>query len=176
MTTHLPASEYRQVAFQRMTEYEFQTEVIRTARQLGWMVYHARPAMTSKGWRTAGQGDAAGFPDLVLARAGEVLLVELKSETGRLTGAQRRWLEAAGGEVWRPSDWDRILDALNGNHGALRDPREGEGDASAFEGGRRPDQQHPITRYCATQKEADQVAGQLRQDPAVRRVNVRRIK
>lgn len=136
MTARMPASEYRQRAMESMTEADFLSAVIRAARDRGWMVYHPRPAQTSKGWRTAGQGDAAGFPDLVLARDGRVIVAELKTETGRLTPAQESWLRASGGELWRPSSWDRIVDALNGEYGALIDPRAGEGDASAFEGTR----------------------------------------
>ena len=81
--------------------------VIELAHLRGWMVAHFRPAMTSKGWRTPLQGDA-GVPDLILARGGTVILVELKSRRGVVTPAQRGWLDAAGGLVWRPEDWDTI--------------------------------------------------------------------
>jgi hypothetical protein len=55
------------------------------------------------------QGDP-GVPDLVLARAGTVLLAELKAASGRVTAEQWAWLEAAGpcGRLWRPADWDSI--------------------------------------------------------------------
>jgi hypothetical protein len=49
-----------------------------------------------------------GFPDLVLARDGEVLFRELKTDRGRLTEAQRHSLEVLGGEVWRPNDWSEV--------------------------------------------------------------------
>ena len=50
-----------------------------------------------------------GFPDLVIAGAGGVLLREAKSETGTLSPAQAAWkwaLQAAGLNwgLWRPSD------------------------------------------------------------------------
>lgn len=54
----------------------------------------------------------AGFPDLVIVGK-RVIFVELKSERGRVSKAQRGWitdLERAGAEVhvWRPSEWDAI--------------------------------------------------------------------
>ena len=68
-------------------------------------------ARTARAWRTAVAADGAGFPDLVLAKPGRLLFVELKSENGRLSQEQARWLAALGlteraeVKVWRPSDW-----------------------------------------------------------------------
>ena len=76
-----------------MNEAQFTTIVIEMAKALGWLVYHQRPARTAKGWRTALQGHA-GFPDLVLAKDGRVIFAELKSAKGRLSDAQKGWLEA----------------------------------------------------------------------------------
>lgn len=72
----------------------------------GWKRVHVRAARTERGWRTAYEGDS-GLPDMILARAGRVLLVELKSTTGRPTVEQAAWLAAAGsnGYLWRPADW-----------------------------------------------------------------------
>ena len=96
----------------QMSEADWQEQVIAFARLRGWAVAHFRPAQTSKGWRTPVTADGAGFPDLVLVRE-RVVVVELKSETGRLSVEQRRWLialEAAHAEhyLWRPSDWPRV--------------------------------------------------------------------
>lgn len=96
-----------------MTEDEFKKRVIQTAVTYRWRVHHSRPARTSKGYRTALQGHK-GLPDLVLARNGVVLLVELKSDTGKPTADQRTWLAAAGphGRLWRPADWPEVLETL----------------------------------------------------------------
>ena len=93
------------------SETDFQNLVIELAQLRGWLVFHARPSQTGGRWSTAMQGQP-GFPDLVLARRGEVLHVELKSEKGRLTEWQKMWLEALDGECWRPSDWDQIQTRL----------------------------------------------------------------
>ena len=102
----------------RERERDFQRAVIDLARLTGWRVHHTRPALTQRGrWLTPIQGDA-GFPDLVLVRAGRVIFAELKRVGGKPTPAQRGWLEAlqacAGVEVylWTPNDWDAIIDAL----------------------------------------------------------------
>ena len=109
-----------------MTEAQFQRSVIELAQLNGWKVAHFRPAQNGKGaWRTPVAADGAGFPDLVLVRD-RVIFAELKTNTGRVSPAQREWLDAltrAGANthkaasvetvVWRPEDWHEILAALN---------------------------------------------------------------
>jgi hypothetical protein len=92
-----------------VSEAELQKAVIELARRLGWRTAHFRTSRTqSGGWATAVQGDGKGFPDLVLARNGYVLFVELKADKGRLSMDQLAWLSALTPErmlVWRPKDW-----------------------------------------------------------------------
>ena len=95
-----------------LAERAFQAQVEQLARTTSWLVYHARDSRRSE----------PGFPDVALARPPRLILAELKTEAGRLTAAQRRWLEAlkavttTEAAVWRPSDWPRIEAALV--HGA----------------------------------------------------------
>lgn len=103
------------------SETQFKDQVIDLAKLFKWKVHHDRPARTKKGWRTATQGDA-GFPDLVLARAGVVIFAELKTQVGRQTLEQKLWeqelprgaangadLQAYGGyALWRPADMREI--------------------------------------------------------------------
>ncbi|WP_051914610.1 VRR-NUC domain-containing protein [Thermorudis peleae] len=88
-------------------------------RLLGWQVYHTWISVRSP----------AGFPDLVLAKPGRpLILTELKTERGKLSPAQEAWLavlQQVPGiivRVWRPSDWDEIVAALQGA-GRLRPMR-----------------------------------------------------
>lgn len=89
----------------RLSERDMLRTVIDAARLKGWLVAHFRPALTQRGtWITAVQGDGKGFPDLVLAhpKRGKILYVELKSERGKLSVEQTRWLDVlsrAGGET-----------------------------------------------------------------------------
>lgn len=97
-------------------EKEWQRDIVRLARTLGWRVAYFRPAQTSKGWRTAVGADGAGFPDLVLVRD-RILYVELKNERGKLTVEQLEWraaIEVGGGEwhLWRPDDLDDAMKVL----------------------------------------------------------------
>jgi hypothetical protein len=114
-----------------MTEAQLQAAVIELAGLLGFMAAHFRPAQVGGRWVTAMAGNP-GFPDCVFAKAGRVILAELKAAGRSPTGEQRRWLEALGGEtsvsawdegeggvdvyVWRPSDWTsgRIERVLRG--------------------------------------------------------------
>jgi hypothetical protein len=76
------------------------TDLARTlrdgARAGGWRHVHFRPARNAAGeWRTPFSGDR-GFPDVVLARSGEVYLFELKAKGDRLREGQADWLAALG--------------------------------------------------------------------------------
>jgi hypothetical protein len=105
------AADYRR----SLTEREFQERVIARARTRGWLVHHARPCQRADGrWTTPVEGNA-GFPDLVIARDGLVLFRELKTDSGRLTPAQRHWLEVLpNAEVWRPGDWPEVEAIIDG--------------------------------------------------------------
>lgn len=90
----------------KMSEKQFQQQVVDMARALGWMAYHTHDSRRSQ----------PGFPDLVLVRE-RVVYAELKTETGKPTFEQTSWIEAlksAGAEVylWRPSDSDSIENCL----------------------------------------------------------------
>jgi hypothetical protein len=97
----------------RLSERAFQRQVIEFAQLHSWRVAHFRPGQTAHGFRTAVEGDGAGFPDLVLARAGELIFAELKTETGRVSPAQQGWLDELDGQgrevyLWRPAMWPEI--------------------------------------------------------------------
>jgi VRR-NUC domain len=97
----------------RMTENQLLDTVMQLAKFYHWQVTHFRPAWTESGWRTPLSGHK-GFPDLVLARRGIVLIVELKTEKGRVTKEQERWAEAIGDQyrLWRPRDLESIKEEL----------------------------------------------------------------
>jgi hypothetical protein len=96
-----------------LTERQFQQRIIDLARLAGWHVVHYRPAWSNRGWVTALVGDK-GCPDLILARRGQVILAELKTDKGSPIPEQRAWLAALGehGRLWRPRDWDTIATEL----------------------------------------------------------------
>lgn len=105
-----------------MTETDLLADVIELGALLGWHSAHFRPALTSRGWRTPVQGTLGkGFPDLVLVRARDrrLIFAELKSDAGRLSPAQDEVLDVlralaplAEVHVWRPRDWDTIVEVL----------------------------------------------------------------
>lgn len=88
-------------------EDELKANVLRMAHLFRWRCYSVR-----RSDRAIVQGPTAkGWPDLAMARDGELLTVELKSRTGRVTREQQDWLEALSAVpgvtalVWRPQDW-----------------------------------------------------------------------
>ena len=113
------------------TEAELLDATLDLAVLQRWACHHDRPARRAGGrWHTAIQGHA-GFPDLVLARAGLILFRELKGydtrgRIGRLSSEQRDWRDQLGTEhvtltpelvvprfdVWTPDDWPRIITTL----------------------------------------------------------------
>jgi len=102
-----------------LTETDWQNWIVELAHIHHWAAAHFRPAQTMRGWRTPGQYDAAGFPDLVLVHPLRqlVLFRECKAGRGKLDDAQwrwRHWLTQAGADwdVWHPdnrADVVRIL-------------------------------------------------------------------
>ncbi len=83
-------------------------QLVRNAAHLaGWRTYHTYDSRRSE----------EGWPDLVLCKPPRLLIVELKSQSGRLRPSQVEWLDAltrCGIEchVWRPSDWQTICKVL----------------------------------------------------------------
>lgn len=95
-----------------MPERALQELILQAARFDGWRRHHQRPSPTGRPgkWVSAIQGDR-GFPDLILARRGRLVVAELKRELGRLDQDQQAWLDLFGQVpgievfVWRPRHW-----------------------------------------------------------------------
>lgn len=123
-----------------VSESDFLNTLIEALQAYGWLVAHFRPGMTSRIdshgnpiWVTPVQADGKGFPDLVAVRLppkrARILFIEAKSDKGKLSEAQLRWMDALGRCVYpdgpdsprgpvevytmRPSNWaeiERILE------------------------------------------------------------------
>jgi hypothetical protein len=109
MTTLKRMPPARRPAAPSMTEAHLLTAVLDLCKLLHLRVAHFRPARTDRGWRTAVQGDGAGWPDLVIVGPGGVIYRELKTDRGRISPVQADWLVAlvdAGQDAgtWRPED------------------------------------------------------------------------
>ncbi len=84
-----------------MTETELKGNILKMAYEQGWLVYHVTHSP-----QRGRQG--IGYPDLTLARDGEVLWLELKAQNGVLDPMQLYWQrELPQYEVIRPSDLAR---------------------------------------------------------------------
>lgn len=99
----------RETLLRDIPEKDWQGWIVLTAQTFGWLTYHPLDS----------RGSAAGFPDLTLVRGDELMFVEVKRETGKVSAAQQRWLDALRGagvevHVWRPSDQDTVLERLRG--------------------------------------------------------------
>ena len=97
------------IPLEEMDEKEWQRQVVALARMLGYRTYHT---LRSK-------GSQPGYPDLTLVRAetSRFVMLELKSEIGRTTEAQREWitdLHRAGVEVYvvRPRQLQALATVL----------------------------------------------------------------
>lgn len=92
-----------------VTEKDLREQVRDLCGIFGWKLYFTWTSMHSP----------RGFPDLVLAHPGKkrIIYAELKSEKGKVTPEQQRWLDAlrqCGQEVyvWRPADIEEIARLL----------------------------------------------------------------
>ena len=93
-----------------MKEKDFARQVETMLNFYGWLWKHDEPAhRPGGGFVTAFRG-TRGFPDYIAVKGDRVLLVELKSDKGRLSTDQQRWLHAFAMSgrvecyVWRPGD------------------------------------------------------------------------
>lgn len=99
-----------------VSEQAFQQQVVELARVCRWRTMHVRRTVgRGRTWTTS--TSVTGWPDLAIWRPGQFLLVELKSDTGKVTPDQQRVLSslcAAGVDVrvWRPKDWEQIVETL----------------------------------------------------------------
>jgi len=99
----------RELVLRHVSEAQWRQQVLDWADQRGWLAYFT--------WNST--HSPPGFPDLVLVKGDLVLIVELKTMTGRLSRVQCHWQLALSrakrvlaGLVWRPSDEDEILELL----------------------------------------------------------------
>lgn len=76
----------------RISEEDFSQQVVDYARLKSWKV--ARWPT----WRPT--GTYPGVPDLVCAKEGRVVFLELKAARGELSEAQREWIVALLGHEW----------------------------------------------------------------------------
>jgi hypothetical protein len=94
-----------------VTEAELRAAVVKLAHQHGWLVFSLPMAKLRRPVK-----NATGYPDLTLARNGEVLWLELKTERGQLSDDQLRWQRTLPDLRWhvvRPMDYiTGFLDTL----------------------------------------------------------------
>lgn len=96
-----------QALYANETEAHYQGRIVHAAKLLGYRAYHTYDSYRS----------APGFPDLVLAKPGRLIFVEVKTESGVVEPDQHWWinvLRSSGQEVyvWKPSDWPRVFRVL----------------------------------------------------------------
>ena len=102
------------------SEHHFLARILALAKQHGWLSYHTHDSRKS----------APGFPDIVVVKPpsvhhkeGRLVFAELKTRTGKLTAAQHQWIsilhtvQGIDCYVWRPQDWDTIVDILTSTDG-----------------------------------------------------------
>lgn len=100
-----------------MSEDDLQDRVMAVALQGSWHRYHPKPATVRQRGRVVRithQDGEPGFPDLVLARDGVVLFIELKTEDNSPEPHQRVWLEHLGHRAYvvRPRDLPELRRVL----------------------------------------------------------------
>jgi hypothetical protein len=93
-----------------LPEHAWQSEVETLLREGGWEFIHVRDARRQH---------ITGFPDLFAVRGTVAIAIELKTERGRVTPEQSRWLALlrdAGipSYVWRPTQIDSVRSILIG--------------------------------------------------------------
>ena len=94
-----------------ISEKDFQTEVLKRAKQFGWMAYHTFDSRRSQ----------KGFPDLILVRGVVMICLELKSDSksSKESDEQKAWIKALKGvkiitaDFAYPRHLDQVVSALS---------------------------------------------------------------
>jgi VRR-NUC domain len=85
-------------------EKDFMHSVLELVNLMGWLSYHTHNSKHS----------SPGFPDLVMVKDTHLIFAELKSDNGKTTPDQKKWLEAlskvetVSSHLWKPQDWEKI--------------------------------------------------------------------
>lgn len=91
-----------------MTETELQGHIIKMAAAQGWAIHVHSQGASNAPRRAVRVASNNGYPDMTLARDGEVLWLELKAQNGVQDPAQFFWQFALPQyEIIRPSDLAR---------------------------------------------------------------------
>ena len=104
----------REILDQTAEEKALLKSIIEEAEWQGWRAYHATDSRLNTIYGETGEG----FPDLVLIRPPDLLIVETKAESGQPEPAQLIWLGAfmqvtrIHVQVWRPRDQAEISRVL----------------------------------------------------------------
>lgn len=90
-----------------MTETELQGTICAMAEARGWLVKESSQGSQNKPRRPARRKSNNGYPDLTLARDGEVLWLELKRQDGDLDADQIEW------SIALPSNSQLVSEAMD---------------------------------------------------------------
>jgi hypothetical protein len=99
----------KRIALAPIKEKEYMGQIIEVARLFRWShIYHPWLSVKSE----------PGWPDLALVRNNVLAFLEVKTDRGLLTRAQREWIdvlsqvEIVQAHVVRPSDWNFVRELL----------------------------------------------------------------
>ena len=107
-----------------MKESEWQQQIIDLMHTYGWRVGHFRTVRVQRAddsvyYCTPVQADGVGFPDLIALRGRQMLVVECKVGSNKVSPAQSEWLNAFTetsltrvSYVWYPKDFDDAVKVL----------------------------------------------------------------
>ncbi len=104
----LAAKGYHVPLAQDTPEGALLAAIRKLAHPHGWLAYHTYDSRKSE----------TGFPDLVLTNGTNLLMYELKTNTGKPTPEQDRWLNLLAHTglvecgIWRPRDFPQITERL----------------------------------------------------------------
>ena len=111
----------RELLLRSKSEAEYQAEIVATAETLGWrcMVFRKSAVVSFKTGKVVSLVSSRGWPDIFAVRGTQAAAFEVKKEQGKTTPEQDDWIKALKGAgivamVARPSDWDQVLQVLQG--------------------------------------------------------------
>lgn len=80
-----------------ISEAAFQRQVVQLAKYAGWHVHHSRTVRLANGRHATPLQGHKGLPDLILAKRGCILFIELKADNRTRSPEQTAWAAAIVG-------------------------------------------------------------------------------
>lgn len=114
----MSSSNLQKRIFVDESESEIQSKIVEVLKMKKYLVVRINSGMRAIGkrmirfYQIMNNGATAGFPDLIAIKNNKILMIEVKSKTGKLREAQKDFIKLAaifGNSILVTDSWEEVL-------------------------------------------------------------------